>query len=285
MKVIMTLLIRDEEDIIRQNINFHLEQGVDFIIVTDNGSQDGTRDVLSEYEKLGVAVIIDEPGRDYSQSKWVTRMALLARDTYSADWILNNDADEFWVSPIGSIKRELENNQADLINCKRYNMIFPYDGKIEKDWNERLIYRIQKPVKKPIFKDFTNASLPCPYFYFDLPTKSLVQSNGLQSIAQGNHSAIFTHNINTEESNIVIYHFPIRSQKQFYQKMVQGGKACAENRELPKGMGWHWKRWYKMIEEGKFVEAISEALPSQRKLEEDLRSEVLIKDFKIMELL
>ena len=28
----MTLLVRDEQDIIRENINFHLAQGVDFII-------------------------------------------------------------------------------------------------------------------------------------------------------------------------------------------------------------------------------------------------------------
>jgi hypothetical protein len=33
----MTLLIRDEEDIIDKNISFHLKHGVDFIIATDNG--------------------------------------------------------------------------------------------------------------------------------------------------------------------------------------------------------------------------------------------------------
>ena len=50
MKIIMTLLVRDEEDVLRQNIDFHLSQGVDFIIATDNLSVDSTKDILKEYE-------------------------------------------------------------------------------------------------------------------------------------------------------------------------------------------------------------------------------------------
>ncbi len=38
MKLVMTLLLRDEEDIVRENLDFHLAQGVDRVIVTDNGS-------------------------------------------------------------------------------------------------------------------------------------------------------------------------------------------------------------------------------------------------------
>ena len=40
MKLFMTLLLRDEEDIVRENLDFHLAQGVDRVIVTDNGSED-----------------------------------------------------------------------------------------------------------------------------------------------------------------------------------------------------------------------------------------------------
>ena len=40
-KLIMTLLVKNEVDIVRQNIVFHLRQGVDFIIATDNISVDG----------------------------------------------------------------------------------------------------------------------------------------------------------------------------------------------------------------------------------------------------
>ena len=38
MRLVMTLLVRDEEDIVRANVDFHLARGVDFVIATDNRS-------------------------------------------------------------------------------------------------------------------------------------------------------------------------------------------------------------------------------------------------------
>ena len=58
MKIVMTLLVRDEQDIIRENIEFHLSQGVDFFIVTDNRSVDMTPIYLKEYEKQGAGEIL-----------------------------------------------------------------------------------------------------------------------------------------------------------------------------------------------------------------------------------
>ena len=78
MKLVMTLLVRDEQDIVRENLDFHLAQGVDQVIVTDNGSEDATAEILREYESRGVVRLLFEPSDDYSQGRWVTRMARLA---------------------------------------------------------------------------------------------------------------------------------------------------------------------------------------------------------------
>lgn len=48
VKLVMTLLVRDEEDIIADNIRFHADQGVDAFIVMDNLSTDRTPDILHE---------------------------------------------------------------------------------------------------------------------------------------------------------------------------------------------------------------------------------------------
>ena len=80
MKLVMTLLVRDEEDIVRENLDFHLAQGVDQVIVTDNGSEDATVEILREYESQGALRLLLEPSDDYSQGRWVTRMARLAAD-------------------------------------------------------------------------------------------------------------------------------------------------------------------------------------------------------------
>ena len=96
MKLVMTLLVRDEADIVDAQIAFHLAAGVDFVIATDNRSEDGTTDVLERYERDGRLRLLREEGDDLRQSEWVTRMARLAATEHGADWVLNADADEFW---------------------------------------------------------------------------------------------------------------------------------------------------------------------------------------------
>lgn len=96
MKLGMTLLVRDEQDILEANLRYHLEKGIDHFIVTDNRSEDATPDILRAHESAGHLTYISEQGDDYSQSRWVTRMARLAATEYDADWVINNDADEFW---------------------------------------------------------------------------------------------------------------------------------------------------------------------------------------------
>ena len=53
MKVVMTLLARDEADIVDAQIAFHLDAGVDFVVATDNRSQDGTTEILESYARQG----------------------------------------------------------------------------------------------------------------------------------------------------------------------------------------------------------------------------------------
>ncbi|MGI8596730.1 MAG: glycosyltransferase family 2 protein [Thermoleophilaceae bacterium] len=95
MKLVMTLLVRDEEDILEANLDFHFGQGVDFVVAMDNESRDSTPEILERYRSEGRLHVIEQTG-DLRQSDWVTQMARMAATDFGADWVINNDADEFW---------------------------------------------------------------------------------------------------------------------------------------------------------------------------------------------
>ena len=77
MKVVMAIKVRNEADIIETNLRYHLALGVDHFIVTDNGSDDGTTEILQGFADEGVLDLISEPGQDFwsAAHEWVTRMA------------------------------------------------------------------------------------------------------------------------------------------------------------------------------------------------------------------
>ena len=64
----MTLLARNEADIVDAQIAFHLHAGVDFVVATDNGSGDGTLEILERYARGGVLRLLNEGGEDMRQS-------------------------------------------------------------------------------------------------------------------------------------------------------------------------------------------------------------------------
>lgn len=284
MKLVMLLLVRNEVDIISANMTYHLDRGVDFIVAVDNGSIDGTRDILEDFARQGVAKVIDEPGRDYNQTKWTTNAAGLAREQLKADWILSNDADEFWTAPDGDLKGELSNTGAHLLVCNRLNMVCPWDWPDRGSWRDRLIYRVKDPVRRSPPTNIHSDPLDQPVLYWALPPKVLMRAEGLQTIRQGNHAALYDRPVATAPSGIRIFHFPVRSRDQFIQKIVQGGQAYEANTEFPEEVGWHWRRWYRMYRQKGIEPVLSEVMPSGAALQEDLRSGVAVLDDRFRQL-
>ena len=78
MKLVLTLLCRDEADILESMLGFHLEQGVDQIIATDNGSVDGSLEILQRFEGRGQLTLLEEAEHTHDQAIWVSRMARMA---------------------------------------------------------------------------------------------------------------------------------------------------------------------------------------------------------------
>ncbi|MGR3313891.1 glycosyltransferase family 2 protein [Roseovarius indicus] len=284
MKLVMLLLVRDEIDIISANMTFHLDHGVDKVVAIDNGSVDGTRDVLDEFERAGAATVIDEPGRNYDQTTWTTNAALRARDEEGADFIFSNDADEFWTIPGGNLKAGLAETDARILVCNRLNMVYPWDTPDDTPWLDRLVYRAKAPFPRPRLNDIYRDPMDHPYFYHALFPKVMMRAEGLVSIAQGNHEAQYDQPADETTSDIEIFHYPVRNREQLAKKVVQGGQAYEANTELTPRMGWHWRRWYRMYQEEGIEAVLADALPSQAALKAELEEGASLVDRRFTEI-
>ena len=229
MKLVMTLLVRDEQDIIRDNIDYHLSQGVDFFIATDNRSEDRTASILKEYEAKGLLHYIYEGDDDYNQHAWVTRMARMAHVSHGADWVINNDADEFWWPREGSLHETFARLPAEvnIVRASRHNFVSVEQS--ELPFYHRMIYR----------ERFSRNPLGRP-----LPPKVAHRGRTDVVVAQGNHAVKGIDEPRILEDPLEILHFPVRSYPQIENKIAKGGAAYANNRELPAGVGLTWRKQY-----------------------------------------
>jgi hypothetical protein len=107
VRLAMTLLVRDGADILDVNLRYHRAQGVDLFVVGDNGSTDGSLEILERYERAGLITFerIAGPVRE-AQGEGRTRLARLAWEL-GADWVFHNDQDEFWWPVSGDLKQAL----------------------------------------------------------------------------------------------------------------------------------------------------------------------------------
>ncbi len=267
MKLAMTLLVRDEEDIISDNIDYHLAQGVDFFIVTDNGSLDGTVGILGGYQRRGFLRIIHEPTDNYAQGHWVTRMARMACSEYGADWVINSDADEFWWPQAGDLKTTLAavDSDAGYVVVPRTNFV-PRVSE-EGEFFERMQIRERQSL---------NANLR------PLPPKVAHRAFADVEVAQGNHSVTAAGlGPPAPGSPIDILHFPLRTYCHFENKISKGGAAYERNTELPPEQGETWRWLHSEHRAGRLRQYYDSQILSQEQIDEGLTDGSLLLDQRL----
>lgn len=240
-KLIMTLLVKNEGDVLEENLLFHKAMGVDAFIITDNNSTDRTKEIISKYKAKGwVAEVIEETATDYEQKQWVDRMVLLARNRHHADWVVNADADELWYSPSGNIKNELEKTSANVLRCT-VQSVYPDEDKPFWQWN-----KIIRPVMN---QEKYGLSI---YSIFERQNKKVIhRTDGYIQISMGNHKVTMFPK-RAADCDIRVYHYNVRGKAHFMAKMINGGRQLEQHKS--KHGGRHWRYFYQLYKEGRLEE-------------------------------
>lgn len=227
MSVAAVAMVKDEADVIAGTISHLAHEGVDRFVIADNGSTDGTRDILDWLAETLPISITDDPEVGYYQSAKVTRLARIAAEEHGATWIVPFDADEVWVFAGDRIATELEASTADVIGAALFNH-FPS--------------AIDPPGADPFRTILWRQPGPAP-----LPKVAFRWRDGAV-IQQGNHGVTLPGDV-VMSAGLQIRHFPYRTVEQFIRK-ARNGAAAYRATDLPADVGAHWRGYGDLHDRG-----------------------------------
>lgn len=267
MKLVMTACLRNESDIVRIFIQYHLAQGVDHIIVHDTGSDDHTLEVLAELERDERLTVIRTCERTFDQATLVTDLARRAYWDHEAEWVINSDVDEFWWPSCGDLKAALASVPDEFAVAKvMLTNFLPSHDEVGRWW-ERLTIRDLRGVNK-----FGRAIHP-KVCHRGSPSVR-VDHASLRVTGPGT-DAIYTH------PSLEILHFPLRSRRQYEAKVLNGARAVDEAAASPL-VATTWRRLAAMAAEGELSELIHAEADRGARYASGTRHGIVARDHRLM---
>lgn len=213
-------MVRDELDIIGRIIAHLLDEGVDHLIVADNMSTDGTREIVEDWARFAPdsVTLIDDLEKGYYQDRKMTNLAHQA-GAMGASWVIPFDADEWWYSPKGRLKDVIEATDADVLTAATFAHVPQPDDSTSPDPIRRITHRMADPkgLPKVAFRYHPECRLHMGNHDVELPSKSI------------------------EQGVLEIREFQYRSFEQMKRK-VRNGKQAYDATNLADTYGAHWRR-------------------------------------------
>ena len=220
-------MVRDEADIVEHTIR-HMAAQVDVVVVADNLSVDGTRDIIDGLANELDVIVLDDPDPRYQQSRKMTGLARFAAEQLGATWIAPFDADEIWYSLNGSVGELLAAQPADtwVVRCDVFDHIATGTDSDNPNPVERMTWRNRDA--------HWLGDVACRWH------PSL-------TIKAGNHGARYEHPAVESSDRLGVRHFSRRTPEQ----MVRGVRNGYESHRLsglPRTTGAHYWDWGELLE-------------------------------------
>jgi glycosyltransferase involved in cell wall biosynthesis len=224
-------MIRNEADIVRLNLQYHLSLGVDRIIVIDNGSTDGTDEALQQISSRDARVSWYYDDGPFLPSAVITRLAREALRA-GADWVVPIDADEFWYAPAGDFREVLKDSRAGVLVAQVVNFI-QRRSQMESspDALLHMTRRVASPVGPPgRGQDLVEAG-EIAFVEKMYPPKCICRPAKEIEIETGNHKVYNADGPKEHTAKIVCLHAPIRSRATLEERIRSASRAAEAGRK------------------------------------------------------
>lgn len=208
-------VVRDEADVIEEFVTHHLGQGLDRLLVADNGSQDGTDSMLEALARSDARItLLDDRARGFHQGAKLTHLAHLAWRA-GADWVVPADADERWVGATDTVPATLADARRqglDIVTAHVHNA-YPTSDVRDAPWT-------WDPHPHPI-------------------TKVAFRTHPFAEVADGAH---WVRRPGSRGDGLHFLHLPWRSRTRLAEKIRKGsaGLSAAGLGGPASGVDGHW---------------------------------------------
>lgn len=155
--IALITMVKDEEDIIFENLVWHFCVGFRKFVIVDNNSSDQTKILIEKFAKLtkdkAVVFIIDDPVFPYIQNRIMTGAYHFASSIWpEIEWVFPVDADEFWYTEkdLTQILKNVpeESTAISVLRSEHYADAGFYNFSPDEPFYVRIPYRVNKLSEK-----------------------------------------------------------------------------------------------------------------------------------------
>jgi glycosyltransferase involved in cell wall biosynthesis len=247
MKITAVVGVKDEVELIDACLAHLHRIGVSEIVVFDMGSTDGTLQRLHAHSREGALRLHELSDRDPKLLQRANELIQATLCSTASDWVIFQDADEFWIPASGNLADCVERVECELLSVPRYNVpvtpqrvCWPWPlapSQYDRLWLfARKVPDLHRRLQSEVEVAWISG-VPRPKIMARPGCIDGIRDGGHQAVPRAGRTVRGHHPV-----DLLIAHVPFTSFERFQRKRSNIAQYL-RHRDDPSLRAWHWRRW------------------------------------------